>query len=37
MPGQTAMVNVSDLAPGLYLVQVSDGKETAAQRFIKMK
>lgn len=36
-PGQTATVNVSDLAPGIYLVQVADGKETAVQRFIKAK
>lgn len=37
MPGQTVTVNVSDLAPGIYLVQVSAGKETAVQRFIKTK
>lgn len=37
MPGQTATVNVSALAPGLYLVQVSDGMETAIQRFVKVK
>lgn len=36
-PGQTAAVNVSDLAPGIYLVQVSDGKETTVQRFVKAK
>jgi type IX secretion system substrate protein len=35
--GQTATINVSDLAPGLYLVQVSDGREKAVQRFIKAK
>lgn len=35
--GQTATINVSDLAPGLYLVQVSDGREMAVQRFIKAK
>jgi hypothetical protein len=37
IPGQTATVNVSDLVPGLYLVQVSDGQQTAVQRFIKTK
>lgn len=37
IPGQTATVNISDLVPGLYLVQVSDGHETAVQRFIKTK
>ncbi|MCS3796788.1 T9SS type A sorting domain-containing protein [Niastella sp. OAS944] len=35
--GQTATVNVSGMAPGIYLLQVSDGKETAVQRFIKTK
>lgn len=37
MPGQTATVNVSALPPGLYLVQVSDGTETAIRRFVKAK
>jgi hypothetical protein len=37
MPGQTATVNVSDLTPGIYMVKVSDGKESAIQRFIKVK
>jgi hypothetical protein len=37
IPGQTATVNVSALAPGLYMVQVSDGTETAIRRFIKVK
>ena len=35
--GQTATISVSDLGPGLYLVQVTDGREMAVQRFIKAK
>jgi hypothetical protein len=35
--GQTATINVSALAPGLYLVQVSDGSQMTVQRFIKAK
>jgi hypothetical protein len=37
MPGQTATLNVSDLAPGIYMVQVSAGREMVTQRFIKGK
>lgn len=36
-PGQTETINVNALTPGIYLVRVSDGKETAMQRFVKLR
>jgi hypothetical protein len=35
--GQTETINVNSLTPGMYIVRVSNGKETAMQRFVKMK
>jgi hypothetical protein len=35
--GQTQRINVSNLKPGLYIVKVSNGTESALQRFIKTK
>lgn len=35
--GQTETVNVSSLTPGMYIVKVTNGTETALQRFIKAK
>ncbi|MFL5747678.1 MAG: T9SS type A sorting domain-containing protein [Niastella sp.] len=34
---QTESVNVNNLKPGLYVVSVSNGTESAVQRFIKAK
>jgi len=36
-PGQTESINVNSLTPGIYIVRVSDGKETAMQRFVKLR
>jgi hypothetical protein len=36
-PGQTETIQVNSLTPGMYMVRVSNGKEMAVQRFIKMK
>jgi hypothetical protein len=36
-PGQTETINVGNLTPGMYIVKVSNGVETAMQRFVKMK
>jgi hypothetical protein len=36
-PGQTETINVSALTTGMYMVKVSNGMETAMQRFIKVK
>jgi hypothetical protein len=36
-PGQTETINVSALTTGMYMVKVSNGLETAMQRFIKVK
>ncbi|HEY8898189.1 MAG TPA: T9SS type A sorting domain-containing protein [Niastella sp.] len=35
--GQTESVNVSSLTPGMYIVKVTNGIETALQRFVKVK
>ena len=35
--GQTETVNVSSLTPGMYIVKVTNGIETALQRFVKVK
>jgi hypothetical protein len=36
-PGQTETINVNTLTAGMYMVKVSNGTETAMQRFIKVK
>ncbi|OQP60890.1 hypothetical protein A3860_03950 [Niastella vici] len=36
-PGQTETINVNELTPGIYIFRVSDGKETAMQRFVKLR
>ena len=36
-PGQTETINVSSLTAGMYMVRVSNGIETAIQRFVKVK
>jgi hypothetical protein len=36
-PGQTETINVSKLTAGMYMVRVSNGIETAMQRFVKVK
>lgn len=36
-PGQTETINVGGLTAGLYMVRVSNGIETATQRFVKVK
>jgi hypothetical protein len=35
--GQTETVNVNSLTPGMYIVKVTNGIETALQRFVKVK
>lgn len=35
--GQTETLNVSSLTPGMYIVKVTNGIETALQRFVKVK
>jgi len=35
--GQTEIMNVSDIAAGLYMIKVSNGNESAVQRIVKTK
>jgi hypothetical protein len=35
--GQTENVNVAGLPPGIYIVKVTSGKETAVQQLVKMR